>query len=549
MPIPKYVGDDCEFSTTGRGPDGQQIAGGEVTCALLDRIGEAFLPYGLKVWTDRPQGNQPRRDEYRRGGESRWGWDNSAAGATCINRFDSNRNWLPNGGCAYCDCEKLEMATGATLHARRYASQHIASLLIAERARKAVEAGTAPSIELQITAENVDPQDPSASWGTHFNVCIAKSLWEDLHADVRHPNVYSFVTSALAAATVMFGSGYLLPLQNGEVLYSLSARAPHLTRLDSLATTVAFQRGILNSRREGFSSEERQHLINFDFSPASARLRSCLVQLIFSAAEEGYCGLNLFDPVKALRTWSFSLDLQSGRLPEPALLADGARMTLPHYMRALCTVLLTMVESGLIGEDVVPEAADLLPIIIELTHQLDAGALAQCSKHLDWCVKILFLLNLCVDGRARFGDATTRLASFDYTNTNPQRGWFWKLWEAGHVDPLVTKEDVEQALATAPPESRAWGRAGIVRRFHRQVAAVSWDQVTLLRNAAASRWSPRLKIGLPELDSLNQAEFEPILSQAGDVDHLERLLRQRTRVTESEPAMEINTQLLLPDEA
>ncbi|MGA2034645.1 MAG: proteasome accessory factor PafA2 family protein [Thermoguttaceae bacterium] len=537
MPIPKFVGDDCELSTTGRGPDGQQLGGMEVTYALLDHIGEAFLPYGLQVWTDRPHGNQS--------------WQNGYGGATTtyVNRFDSNRNWLPNGGCSYCDCEKLEMATGATLCASRYAAQHIASLIIAERARQAVEAEAAQGIEVQITAENVDPQNPSASWGTHFNVSIAKSLWQGLHTEVRHPNVYSFVTSALAAATAMFGSGYLLPLQNGEVIYSLSARAPHLTKLDSLSTIVAFQRGILNSRREGFSSEERQHLINFDFSPAGARLRACLVQMIFAAAEEGYCGLNLFDPVKALRTWSFSLDMQSGRLPEPALLADGTQMTLPQYVRALCTVLLEMVESRLIGEDVVPEAAELLPVIIELTHQLDAGALAHCAKHLDWCVKILFLLNLCVDGGARFGDAATRLASFDYTNTNPQRGWFWKLWEAGQIDPLVSKEEVEQALATAPPESRAWGRAGILRRFHQHVAAVSWDHVTLLRNAAASRWSPRLKIGLPELDSLNRAVLEPILVQARDVDHLERLLRQRTLIAESEPAMEINTQLLLPDEA
>jgi hypothetical protein len=540
MAIPKFIGDDCELSTTGRGPDGRQLGGSEVTYALLDYIDEAFLPHGLKVWADRPVG----RSGPRRG--CAWGKSGSA---TWINRFDSYRTWLPNGGCGYCDCEKLEMATAATLHSRRYAAQHIASLVIAERARQRVEAEAPPGTEIQLTAENVDPQDATTSWGTHFNVGITKWLWEDLHSEVRHPNVLSFVTSALAAATAMFGSGYLLPLQSGEILYSLSARAPHLTRLDSLSTTVAFQRGILNSRREGFSSQERQHLINFDFSPAGARLRACLVQMIFAAAEEGYCGLNLFDPVKALRTWSFSLDMQSGRLPEPALLADGTRMTLPQYLRAVCTVLLEMAESGLIGEDVVPEATELLPIIIELTHQLDAGALAQCSKHLDWCAKVLFLLNLCVDGGASFGDATTRLASFDYTNTNPRRGWFWSLWEAGQVDPLVSREDVEQALAEPPPESRAWGRAGIIRRFHRSVAAVSWDHVTLVRDDAASRWTPRLKIALPELDSLCREEFEPILSQARNVDHLERLLRQQELARESEPAMEINSQLLLPEEA
>ncbi|NQT40450.1 MAG: hypothetical protein HQ581_23350 [Planctomycetes bacterium] len=90
------------------------------------------------------------------------------------------------------------------------------------------------------------------------------------------------------------------------------------------------------------------------------------MQALFAAAEEGYCGLNLLDPVKALRTWSFGLDMQSGRLAETATLADGRRLTLPQYMRELCTVLLEMVSSGLIGEDIVPEAGELLPLVIEL---------------------------------------------------------------------------------------------------------------------------------------------------------------------------------------
>ena len=329
---------------------------------------------------------------------------------------------------------------------------------------------------------------------------------------------------------------------------SSASPGAHLTKVNCLSTIVAFQRGILNSRREGFSDEERQHLINFDFSPLSARLRCSLVQTIFAAAEEGYCGLNLFDPVKALRSWSFSLDMQSGRLAETALLADGTHMTLPQYVRAACTALLEMVESGLIGEDVAPEAGELLPIIIELTHQLEAGALLNCARHLDWCVKVLFLGNLCAQHDAVFGDATTRLASFDYTNTNPQRGWFWKLWEAGEIDPLVRREDVDQALVAPPPESRAWGRAMVIRRFYDRIAAVGWDHVELSRNAAGSRWSPRLKIALPHLQSLNRAELEPILSQAGDVDDLERLLRQRNLAAESDHLMEISTQLIVPDE-
>jgi Pup amidohydrolase len=550
MAIPKFVGDDCELSTTGRGPDGRPLDCLEISYAILDRIGAAMDPLGVKVWSgNRHNSNEVWGHPSGRNHGSRHGWGNGRGTPLYVNRFDSNRKWGSHGGAAYCDCEKGEWNTAETLTPRRYAAQHIGSLVMAERARRLAEADAPQGTQLHLTAENVDPQDPAVSWGTHFNVSISRALWDDLHHEVRHPNVLSFVTSALAAATVMFGSGYLLPLRNGDVIFSLSARAPHLTKLDSLSTIVAFERGILNSRREGHSNEERQHLINFDFSPLGARLRCSLVQAIFAAAEEGYCGLNLFDPVKALRTWSFSLDMQSGRLQEAVLLADGSRLTLPQYVRALCTALLQMAESGLIAENVAPEARELLPVIIELTRQLEAGELLRCARHLDWCVKTLFLGNLCVEHGATLGDATTRLASFDYTNTNPERGWFWKLWEAGEIDPMVSREEVNRSLVTPPPESRAWGRAMLIRRFYDRIAAVGWDHVDLSRNAAGSRWSPRLRISLPELQSLNQAELEPILSQTRDIGDLERLLSRRTPTAESDPVMEINTQLVLPGEA
>ena len=124
---------------------------------------------------------------------------------------------------AYCDCEKIEICTAETMFPSRYAAQHIASLVIAEQARQAAEADAPDGTQIHLTAENVDPEDPAVSWGTHFNASISRALWENLHLQIRHPNVFSFVASALAAATAMFGSGYLLRLRNGEVLFSLSA--------------------------------------------------------------------------------------------------------------------------------------------------------------------------------------------------------------------------------------------------------------------------------------------------------------------------------------
>lgn len=529
MIIPKHVGGDCELSTTGTGPNGEALRSWDVTKTILDHIDTAFLPHTTWSMPERGWGN---------------GWYGGGWGA--YSATDSNRHWAPNGSCHYCDLGKLECASAETLSARQYSAEQISNLLIAEAARQAAEAAAPVGTKFHLTAENVDPLDPSISWGTHFNVAVSRQLWEDLYLENRHPNVYSFVVSSLAAATVMFGSGYILPLKSGEIVYSLSARSHHLGRLTSLDTTRAFKRGITNSRRQGFSDQERQHLINFDFAPISARLRCCLVQMIFAAAENGFCGLNLFDPLNALRTWSFGLDLETGKLPEVALLADGRKMTLPQYMRQLATVLLDMVESGLVGEDVVPEAGELLPIIIELTHQLEAGALAQSAKHLDFCAKLMVLMSLSNNGTTTLGDATTRLSSFDFTNTDRTRGWFWKLWDAGRVDPLVTRDDVQQALEAAPSNTRAWGRGALISKFHDSVTAVDWDHVELRREGVTSRWGQHVKIALSRIESLNRVEFEQILTEARSVDELEDLLEQRDFVHQTDPAMDITSQLALP---
>ncbi len=505
MSVKKFLGGDCEFSATGVDPQGHPLRQFDLTQSLLACGDEIYRQHNLQSWR-------------ARAGTSGYGWYNPS---------DFNRIWTPTGGCRYCDCAHPEYVVAESLYGRRYAAQLIANMQSAELARQAAEAEAPEGTRIRMCAENVDPMDPGISWGTHTNVNISKPLWEDLYKDHRHPNIYGFVVSGLAAATALFGSGYLLPLRSGEVVYSLAARAHHLGKLTSYDTTIAYKRGVTNSRREGFSDadEERQHLINFDYSPVSARLRASFLQALFAAAEEGYCGFNLFDPLKALRTWSLGLDTRTGRLPETAQLADGRQVTLPGYMGELCTKLMEMVEGRLISSSVAPEAAEMLPQIIELTAQLERGSLAAAARHLDWAAKFLVLLTLCGREGAAMGDAQTRLASFDYTNTDPQRGWFWRLWDDDKVDPLVSRDDVDAAIHESPPESRAWGRGAIIRKFREDITAIDWDYIELRRNGKSShRWSSRMRIDFPELDSFCRAKFEPIIERARSVNHLEELL-------------------------
>ncbi|MBC8875239.1 MAG: proteasome accessory factor PafA2 family protein [Planctomycetes bacterium] len=532
MAIPKRGGRDCEFSTTGVDAAGRSIDPWKVTRNILRQIGPALAAYGAKAWS-----RQTRSRGYGYGSYA------TQYSSDCL------RSWTSAGQCYYSDMAHYEAASATSLAPKTFAAQCLSTVLAGEAARKLAEEEADEGETYDLTTSNADLLDPSISFGTHLNVQVHSSLWEDIIREHRHPAILGYVTSALAAAIPFFGAGYLLPLNDGTTIYSLSARAHHLSKIKTLSTTQAFSRGLLNSRRESHTEKhERLHLIGFDFDILSSAPMFSLVQCILAAAEEGYCGMSLFDPVRALRTWSWRLDLNTGKLPATAMLVDGRQLTLPAYVRELATVLLNMCESGLITDEIAPQATDMLALVIDLANYADEGSIVQCAKNVSWAAKLLWLTQLCSQSSATLGDAETRLADHDFCHTNPERGAFWRLWEEGMVDPMVTIEDAEACLVEGPLESRDWGRGRIIDKFFDQVADVDWGFVDL--RSGDGLWSPRLRVELPQLDSLNKQQFETIIRSAVDPEHLSQLLINGTdaETRQTDPVDDITRELAIVPE-
>jgi proteasome accessory factor A len=533
MATPKYLGRDAELMTAGADAEGRPLQQWRVVRALLAHVGAAFERFGGEPWS---------QHGWNQGG-GQYGGYSWPASSDCL------RHWTPNGQCYYSDMSHWEGCTAAVLKPRQFAAQCLSSMHVAEQARRRAEENAKQGTTYTLSAQNVDAQDPSVSWGTHLNVSVDPGLWSDLLVDHRRPARLGFVASGLAAAAAWFGAGYLLPLRDGSTIFSLSARAHHLGRVISESTTVAFQRGLLNTRHEPHgTAAERLHLIGFDFNLASAAPMASLVQCLLAAAEETSCALlQLYEPVRALRTWSWGIDLASRTLPAEAMLADGRSLTLPVYLRELASALLQMVESGLIGEDVAPEAADLLPVIIDMTHYAEEGSLEKLARHSDWAALLLVLLGMCEEPGVELGDPATVLTAQDYANTDPARGIFWKLWEQGLVDPLIAAADIEACLKDGPEDTRGWARGRMIQKFHDWIAGIDWSYVELRRSA--TRWAPRLRIAMPRLDSLARAQFEPILAAAQNVEDLERLFQRQPGATASDcdPVWEIASQLATDD--
>jgi hypothetical protein len=511
MSIPKFGGRDCELSTTGIDASGRSIDGWSVIRDVLDHLQPALAEHQVRVWS--------RDMRWTHG----YGYGHNAS----VYSSDCLRHWTSAGQCYYSDMGHIECCTAATKVPRQFAAQCLSTLLACESARRLAEQQAEPGTRYALTTANVDTLDPSVSFGTHLSISIESWLWEELFQEHRHPAIYGLVTSALAAAIPFFGAGYLMPLNDGSVVYSLSARAHHLTRMQTLATTEAFNRGLLNSRREQHGQgQDRLHLIGFDFCLSSAAPMFSLLQCLLAAAEEGYCGLNLYDPIRALRSWSWRIDPAQGRLPATAMLVDGRRLTLPAYLRELATVLLQMCQQGLITEETAPQATEMLPLVIDLTHYAEEGSLMQCGRHLTWASKLLWLTQLCQQSGVGWDDASIRLADHDFGHSDPEQGAWWQLWQAGLVDPLFEIDEAQACLCQGPAESRDWGRGQVIQKFYDSVSAVDWSYVEL--TSGSDRWSPRQRIQFPRLDSLNQAQFASLIEAARNPEQLSQMLDMQT---------------------
>jgi hypothetical protein len=517
--IPKFIGRDCELSSTGVDRDGDSIDPGTVTREILRQIPKAFEANGARTWSER----------------SRF----ASSSMDCL------RNWDSNGACHYADMAHVECCTPSCLDPIDFAAHCWNMVLAAEAARKLAQAESEEPVTLSLSTSNADLLDPSISFGTHLSVSITESLWEDLFHTWRRPSRLAMVSSALAAAVPFFGAGYLLPFKD-RTIYSLSARAHHISRVSSMSTTDAFRRGILNSRREAHGRHiDRLHIIGFDFCLPSSPLLCSFVQCVLAAAEEDFCGMQLLDPVRALRSWSWGLNLQTGKLEMQATLVDGRKLTLPEYFRELCETLFRMVETGLIPATVAPRAAELLPRIIDLTRYAEEGSLSECAGHLSWAAKVLCLLNVCQDDpQIEFGDATTRLIDHDFGNTDPERGTIWQLWDEGLLDPLVSRDAVESAWRHAPANSRDAIRGKLIERFGEAIYDVDWDCVDL--RETDDRWGPRIRVNLPYLNRAANQEVEEIISTSDSVKELGRRLDGNTWTRHSDPMEDVTNDLVLP---
>ncbi|TDC93149.1 proteasome accessory factor PafA2 [Saccharopolyspora aridisoli] len=369
---------------------------------------------------------------------------------------------LTNGARLYVDHAHPEYSAPEVTNPRDAVIWDKAGERVMEEAalRAASVPGTAP---IQLYKNNVDGK--GASYGTHENYLMARST--------PFTSVIGGLTPFFASRQVMCGSGRVGIGQSGEKPgFQLSQRSDYIEVEVGLETTL--KRGIINTRDEPHADADkyrRLHVIIGDANLAetSTYLKLGTAALVLDMIEGGvrFEDLKLADPVQAVHLISHDPTLK-----QSVELADGRRFTGLDLQRAYHE----RASEFLDAHGAERASRDVLNTWGEVLDMLGTDPMS-CADRLDWPAK----LQLMESYRSRdgLGWASPRLHMIDlqYSDVRLDRGLYNRLVTRGSMKRLVSEEEVQEAVAAPPEDTRAYFRGRCLERYPSEVAAASWDSV------------------------------------------------------------------------
>ncbi|MGP9536929.1 depupylase/deamidase Dop [Brachybacterium sp. AOP43-C2-M15] len=392
---------------------------------------------------------------------------------------------LRNGARWYVDHAHPEYSAPEVLRAREAVVADRAGEEIARRAMALLSAAEGIP-EVALYKNNTDGK--GASYGTHENYLVDRAVPFD--------RVVAALLPFLASRQVLVGAGRVgIGIRGQEPGFQLSSRADFMEAEVGLETTL--NRPIVNTRDEPHSDPSRfrrLHLIVGDANllEESTFLKLGTTSLVLAALEaEHRTGrpilpdLRLADPVAAVRAFSHDPSLRA-TVP----LVDGRELTALDIQRALLEALAAAADR----EDA--ETAEVLDAWGEILDLLAQDPMLAADR-VEWVAKLTLLERYRERHGLEWGDPRLTMVDLQYSDLRPGRGLFEKLRAAGRVRTLVTQDEVDEAVRSAPTSTRAHLRGGLIAAQGAHVPSAGWDAITL----AGPEGGHRLRLADPRLGS------------------------------------------------
>ena len=379
-----------------------------------------------------------------------------------------NGGFLFNGGRFYIDMGHVEYATPECRGLFDLVASDRAGEVIVQRALD--QLGLAS--EGGFFKNNIDHYT-GATFGCHENYLVRRDV---PFTTVLMPAILPFFVSRQIFAgagrvgchTDAFEYG---SAEDEGVSFQISQRADHI--VTEIYQWIQFSRAIINTRDEPLADwglYRRLHLLVGDSNMMefATALKVGTTALVLQLLEEGIVpGIKLLDPVQAIRDisrdMSFRWEIQ---------LEDGSYTTAAEVQREY----LDLAERYLRGQD---EEGDwvLLEwrfVIDGLTH--DPGSLVD---RVDWVAKKWLLERFMKEEGLDWHDTWVQSLDLEYHNLNAEKGLYFDLYRRGLVKRVVDDEQINQAMANPPSNTRAKARSQVLRALVGRKAryVIDWDSI------------------------------------------------------------------------
>lgn len=405
---------------------------------------------------------------------------------------------LANGARLYNDHGHPEYATpecGSLLDLVAHDKAGERIVLEAARARSA-QSGAG---RVEIFKNNTDFH--GSSYGTHENYLIPR--------ETPFPKLLSGLLPFFATRIIYVGAGKMGIEPRGDAgVYQLSQRADFFTEEASVDTL--HRRPLVNTRDEphaGPRDWRRLHVICGDanMSEYATALKIGTTYLVMSLLETGWQpSVTLKSPTDAIKR--ISRDQTYKWLAETSSGTMGAVDIQRVYLAAA-------------KEKLSGRGADTDWTLTEwerTLNGLEADPLTMGDR-LDWVAKRSLLADYVETEGTDWKDEALQSYDLAYSNVDPDEGLYYALEQAGEMVRLTTDALINDAMTTAPANTRAALRGFLVEHYGDAVGRIGWNKVVL--RTEADSWMMDLDNYLTP-DAVRAALTD--LQAAGSLDALTR---------------------------
>ena len=177
--------------------------------------------------------------------------------------------------------------------------------------------------------------------------------------------------------------------------------------------------------------------------------------------------LALEDPVSAIKEVSRDTELK-GRIK----LKDGRSLSAVEIQGEY----LEAAHRYYSKHELEPVVKDILVKWEEVLRKLGEEPM-QLNREIDWVIKKHLLLSYMEKKNCGWSDSRIQMMDLQYHDIRPAKGLYFALERKGHVERIVTDEEVLRAQLQAPFDTRAYFRAMCLKKFPEEVYAASWSSV------------------------------------------------------------------------